>query len=61
MGMGWAAMSLSCEEFDEHGRVSWLETAKPEYVRFYIGLGFEIVEESPMLTAHLWFMRREPQ
>ncbi|MGA2307526.1 MAG: GNAT family N-acetyltransferase [Acidimicrobiales bacterium] len=61
MGMGRAAMRLLCEEFDDHARVSWLETAKPENVRFYIGLGFEVVEESPMLKAHLWFMRRQPQ
>jgi ribosomal protein S18 acetylase RimI-like enzyme len=61
MGMGRAAMRLLCEEFDQHGRVSWLKTAKPGNVRFYSGLGFEVVEESRMLTAHLWFMRRQPQ
>jgi ribosomal protein S18 acetylase RimI-like enzyme len=61
MGMGRAVMRLLCEELDEHSRVAWLETAKPENVRFYIGLGFEVVEESPMLSAHLWFMRRQPQ
>jgi ribosomal protein S18 acetylase RimI-like enzyme len=61
MGMGRAVMRLLCEEFDEHGRVSWLKTAKPKNVRFYMGLGFEVVEESPMLAAHLWFMRRQPQ
>jgi hypothetical protein len=61
MGMGGAAMRLLCEEFDEHRRVSWLKTAKPENLRFYVGLGFEVVEESPMLAAHLWFMRRQPQ
>jgi ribosomal protein S18 acetylase RimI-like enzyme len=61
MGMGRAVMSLLCEEFDEHGRVSWVKTAKPENLRFYIGLGFEAVKESPMLSAHLWFMRRRPQ
>ena len=61
MGIGWAAMRLLCEEFDEHGRVSWLKTVKPENVRFYTGLGFEVVEESPMLSAHLWFMRRQPR
>jgi ribosomal protein S18 acetylase RimI-like enzyme len=61
MGIGRAAMRLLCEEFDEHGRVSWLKTAKPENVRFYIGHGFEVVEESSVLAAHLWFMRRTPQ
>ena len=61
MGMGRAAMRLLCDEFDEHRRISWLETAKPENVRFYINFGFEVVHESPMLTSHLWFMRREAQ
>ena len=61
MGMGQAVMRLLCEEFDEHGRVSWLKTVKPENVQFYTGLGFEVVEESPMLAAHLWFMRRQPR
>jgi ribosomal protein S18 acetylase RimI-like enzyme len=61
MGMGGAAMRLLCEEFDKHGRVSWLKTVKPDNVRFYNGLGFETVEESHMLAAHLWFMRRQPQ
>ena len=61
MGMGRAVMQLLCEEFDEHARVSWLKTAKPENVGFYAGLGFDVVEEVPMLAAHLWFMRRRPR
>ena len=60
-GMGSAAMQLVCDEFDEHGRVGWVKTAKRENTRFYGGLGFEVVEEAPMLDAHLWFMRREPR
>ena len=61
MGLGRAAMRLLCDEFDEHRRLAWLETDKPENVRFYIGLGFEIVEEAPMLASNFWFMRREAQ
>ena len=61
MGLGRAAMRLLCDEFDEHRRLAWLETDKPENVRFYIGLGFEVVEEVPMLTSRRWFMRREAQ
>jgi ribosomal protein S18 acetylase RimI-like enzyme len=61
MGMGRAAMRLLCDEFDEHRRVSWLETAKSENVRFYSNLGFEVVDETPMLNSHIWFMRREAQ
>jgi len=61
MGMGGAAMRLLCEEFDEHGRVAWVKTVKPENVRFYLGHGFEVVEESSVLAAHLWFLRRDPR
>ena len=61
MGLGRAAMKLLCDDFDEHHRMAWLETAKPENVRFYSGLGFEVVEEVPMLTSRFWFMRREAQ
>jgi ribosomal protein S18 acetylase RimI-like enzyme len=61
MGLGRAVMRLLCDEFDEHHRLAWLETDKPENVRFYIGLGFEVVEEVPMLTSRFWFMRREAQ
>jgi ribosomal protein S18 acetylase RimI-like enzyme len=59
MGLGRAAMRLLCDEFDEHHRLAWLETDKPENVRFYIGVGFEVVEEAPMLRSNFWFMRRE--
>jgi ribosomal protein S18 acetylase RimI-like enzyme len=59
MGMGRAAMELLCGEFDEHGRLAWLETDKPENVRFYSGLGFEVVDEIQLLSARNWFMRRE--
>jgi len=61
MGLGRAVMRLLCDEFDEHHRLAWLETDKPENVRFYIGLGFEVTAEVPMLTSRFWFMRREAQ
>jgi len=59
MGMGRAAMTLLCEEFDQHGRLAWLEADKPENVLFYEGLGFEVVEEVSVLSARQWFMRRD--
>lgn len=61
MGIGRAAMRLLCDEFDERGRLAWLETDKPENVRFYIGVGFEVVEEIPLLGEGNWFMRRDPR
>ena len=54
-------MRLLCDEFDQFHRLAWLETDKPENVRFYIGLGFEVVAEAPMLSSHFWFMRRDAQ
>jgi ribosomal protein S18 acetylase RimI-like enzyme len=60
MGIGKAAMGLLCGELDARHRVAWLETDKPENVRFYVGLGFEVVEEVPMFSARNWFMRRPP-
>jgi len=60
MGIGGAAMKLLCREFDEHRRLAWLETDKPENVRFYISHGFEVAEEIPLLSARNWFLRREP-
>lgn len=61
MGLGSAAMTLLCDEFDDRRRLAWLETDKPENVRFYISHGFEVVEEVPMLSARDWFMRRDPR
>jgi ribosomal protein S18 acetylase RimI-like enzyme len=58
-GMGRAAMTLLCEEFDQLGLLAWLETDTSENVLFYEGLGFEVVEEVPMLSVPQWFMRRD--
>ncbi len=60
-GLGRSAMRLLCGEFDQHGRLAWLETDKPENVRFYIGLGFEVAEEASILSVRNWFMRRDPR
>ena len=60
-GIGRAAMTLLCGELDEQHRLAWLETDKPENVRFYIGVGFEVVEEIAMFDGRNWFMRRDPR
>ena len=60
MGLGGTVLGLLCGEFDEHGRTAWLETAKPENVRFYLAHGFEVVEEIRILSEPNWFMRRAP-
>jgi ribosomal protein S18 acetylase RimI-like enzyme len=61
MGIGKRVMRVLCDELDRRSVVGWLETDKPENVRFYQGLGFELVQEAPMLAAKFWFMRRAPQ
>lgn len=61
MGIGRDAMTLLCAELDQYQRLAWLETDKPHNVRFYISLGFEVVEETPLFSSRNWFMRREPR
>jgi ribosomal protein S18 acetylase RimI-like enzyme len=62
-GLGHAVMRLLCDRFDARGDVGWLETDKVENVRFYVSLGFEVVEEVPVLGDRFrwWFMRRDPR
>jgi len=60
-GIGRAVMSSLCDELDADGRVGWLETNRERNVRFYSGLGFEVVDEAESLGVPNWFMRRQPQ
>jgi hypothetical protein len=60
-GTGRAALTLPCDEFDDHGRTGWVKTTSLANVRFYGGCGFEVVEDVPMLAAHFWFLRRQPR
>ena len=60
-GLGHAVMRLLGDKLDEGGHIGWLETDKPENLRFYISLGFEVVEQVPMFDGKFtwWFMRRD--
>lgn len=59
MGIGRAVMEALCARLDERGGVAWLETDKPENVRFYTELGFEIAEETTKSSSTTtWYMRR---
>ena len=60
-GIGRAVLGTLCDEFDEHGRVGWVKTAKAGNVHFYGRHGFEVVEESSVLSVPLWFLRRRPR
>jgi ribosomal protein S18 acetylase RimI-like enzyme len=61
LGIGHAVMASLCAELDEGGRVGWLETNKERNVRFYSGLGFEVVDRVEALGVSNWFMRRDPR
>ena len=43
---------------DGAGEVGYLETDKPDNVRFYERFGYEVVGEQPVLGVPNWFMRR---
>ncbi|MGH9030327.1 MAG: GNAT family N-acetyltransferase [Acidimicrobiales bacterium] len=59
-GIGGAILRGLCEGFDRDRRVAWLETDKEINVRFYQGVGFEVVEKTTVLDVPTWFMRRDP-
>ena len=43
---------------DSAGALAYLETDKPENVRFYERFGFEVVTEDDVVGVHNWFMTR---
>ena len=59
-GIGGAIMRDICTTLDGEQRIGWLETDKERNVRFYTGLGFEVVETTTILGVPTWFMRRDP-
>ncbi|MHB8328375.1 MAG: GNAT family N-acetyltransferase [Acidimicrobiales bacterium] len=59
-GIGRAVMKELCTGLDDSRQVAWLEADKEHNVRFYGSLGFEAVEEVPILGVRTWFMRRDP-
>jgi ribosomal protein S18 acetylase RimI-like enzyme len=61
MGVGSQMMERFCAMVDEEGEMAYLETDKPENVRFYQRFGFETIEEAEVLGNPNWFMRREPK
>lgn len=60
-GIGRAVMGALCDELDSEQRIGWLETNKERNVRFYSGLGFELVSQATALGVESWFMRRDPR
>jgi ribosomal protein S18 acetylase RimI-like enzyme len=60
-GIGAAVMRALCASFDQEPRMAWLETDKERNVRFYAGLGFEVVTTETILDVPTWYMRRDPR
>jgi predicted N-acetyltransferase YhbS len=58
-GIGSRLMTRFCEQMDKQGGKSYLETDKPEYVRFYEHFGFEVIREANVRGRHFWFMWRK--
>ena len=59
-GFGTRLLADYCERLDRAGPAGYLETDKPENVRFYSKFGFRTVGEAQVLNVPNWFMRRDP-
>jgi hypothetical protein len=51
-------MEVFRAQMDAVGEAAYLETDKPENVRFYERFGFEVVGEEEVLGVPNWFMIR---
>jgi ribosomal protein S18 acetylase RimI-like enzyme len=60
-GIGSLIMQEHCRRLDGAREVGYLETDKPDDVRFYERFGFQVIGEEPVLAVPNWFMRREPR
>ena len=57
-GIGSQLLETFCEQMDEVGEMSHLETDKIENVHFYERFGFSIGGETDILGTRTWFMNR---
>jgi GNAT superfamily N-acetyltransferase len=60
-GIGSALLADFCVRVDREHALAYLETDKPENVRFYERYGFATVGAGPVLGVPNWFMRRLPR
>ena len=58
MGIGSKLMRVFCAQMDAAHENAYLETDKPENVRFYERFGFEIVDEEQVIGVPNWYMAR---
>jgi GNAT superfamily N-acetyltransferase len=59
-GIGVAMLTNFCAQMDRGSALSYLETDKPENVRFYGRFGYTLVAEALVLGVRNWFMLRRP-
>jgi ribosomal protein S18 acetylase RimI-like enzyme len=59
-GIGSRIMEEHCRRLDSGGDLGYLETDKPENVRFYERFGYELVGEDDVIGVRNWFMHRPP-
>lgn len=59
-GIGSQLMAEHCRRLDAAHEVGYLETDKPENVRFYKKFGFEVIDDATVIGVPNWFMRRQP-
>jgi predicted N-acetyltransferase YhbS len=57
-GVGSQMLQALCATMDDSGEVAFLETDKPESVRFYARFGFEVTAKADVLGTPNWWMRR---
>jgi ribosomal protein S18 acetylase RimI-like enzyme len=60
-GIGHQLMERCCEQLDRSGEAAYLETYRPENVKFYARFDFETTAEIPVLGARSYLMWRKPK
>jgi ribosomal protein S18 acetylase RimI-like enzyme len=59
-GIGSQMLAVFAARMDADGEDAYLETDKPENVRFYQRFGFEIIDQATVVGTPNWFMWRRP-
>jgi ribosomal protein S18 acetylase RimI-like enzyme len=60
-GIGSLLLQAFCARMDREGEAAFLETDKPDSVRFYSRCGFEVTAQGNVLGTMNWWMRRLPR
>ena len=59
-GIGTAMLREHARRLDAAGALGYLETDKPENVRFYQRVDYAVFAEEDVLGVHCWYMQRRP-